>query len=260
MLRSAKSIGELIKYYRTINGYSQQTLADKIHVTVAAVSGWERGISKPGVDVATNLAKDMRISLDEFYTIHLPTQSETYSINDEMNLGRAFFNVYHYDILENPLRVEITFEVRGLTVYEDFIDENLRVFIESKSHTYAPQSTVIKEIDSYVSKMSPELEQFPIHAKIYCVQKTFKIDKIEPFMFAINFNGNHAHLEVSDALSNFIHKRTPVHKSSIQDNLDQLKSEVFLQYLEYLTRSKGFSYLRDIILEHYEYLAHLIKK
>jgi hypothetical protein len=50
MLKSSKSIGELIYYYRLVKNYSQNDLANALNVTVSAVSSWERGVNKPGVE------------------------------------------------------------------------------------------------------------------------------------------------------------------------------------------------------------------
>lgn len=252
-------MGELIRYYRTMNGYSQHDLAQKLHVTVSAVSSWERGISKPAVDVALQLAKDMRITLDEFYIIQSHPETETYSINDEMNLGRAFFKVTHYDVKDHPKRIELTFDVRGLTLYEDFIDENLRVYLVTKKETYSPYLTEISESDSYVSKMSPELEQFPIHAKIYRVKKAFEIKDIETFTVSIQFNGNQAQMEINHDFSHFILQPTPLDKNAFKENLMQIQSDAFVEYLEYITNAKGYGYLRDIIVEHYAFLVETQK-
>jgi transcriptional regulator with XRE-family HTH domain len=112
MLKSAKSIGELIYYYRLINRFSQQDLARKLNVTISAVSSWERGINKPTVDIAILIANDMAISLHDFYVEKIKTtNSQMYSFNDTLNFHD--FSVSGCEIIPNRHQriLTVTFKI-----------------------------------------------------------------------------------------------------------------------------------------------------
>lgn len=57
--------GEKLKKAREANGYTQQTLADKLFVTRQAVSRWENGARYPELLTAKNISEVLDISLDE---------------------------------------------------------------------------------------------------------------------------------------------------------------------------------------------------
>ena len=60
-----KTIGKSIKEKRIEQGLSQQTLANLIGVTHAAISYWENGINIPNVLDVWKIADVLNISIDE---------------------------------------------------------------------------------------------------------------------------------------------------------------------------------------------------
>lgn len=60
-------IGEFLAKLRNEKGYTQQKLADKIHVTNKAISNWENGRSNPDLDMMKELAKIFDVTVDELY-------------------------------------------------------------------------------------------------------------------------------------------------------------------------------------------------
>ena len=58
-------IGEKIRTARKAMGLSQETLAEKLGVSVQAVSTWERGENLPETRKLISLAKELRVSLDD---------------------------------------------------------------------------------------------------------------------------------------------------------------------------------------------------
>ena len=249
-------MGELIRYYRTIHGYSQKDLAHHLHVTVSAVSSWERGQTKPNIDIVAKLAKSMNITLDEFFTIQLNENKEFYSINDELDLERAYFKITQFQLNRDEKSLKIQFTARGLTLYEEFIDDSLRVYIEQRSDTLDPTATIIEESDTYTSKMSPELSNFPIRAKIYTITKWFELKAITSIIIRIQFNGQTVKIKVPETFMNSIGyglQLTPQNQKMFKTIL---RSESFTEFLEFYANAQGFDALRKFILNYYVQLTH----
>lgn len=61
-----KKIGEFISEQRKLKGLTQEKLAEKMGVSINAVSKWERGICLPDVSLYKNLCNELNISLEEF--------------------------------------------------------------------------------------------------------------------------------------------------------------------------------------------------
>lgn len=58
------SIGERIRHYRTIRGYTQGFLASRLCVTTQAVSKWENGHSLPDAITLSRIAGVLGVSCD----------------------------------------------------------------------------------------------------------------------------------------------------------------------------------------------------
>ena len=59
------TLGEKLKNYRLAAGLTQDELADRLYVTRAAVSKWERDEGYPGIDSLKFIAKQLGCTLDE---------------------------------------------------------------------------------------------------------------------------------------------------------------------------------------------------
>lgn len=59
------NIGSKIKEERELNGWSQDELAAKLHVTRQSVSKWEMGKVYPGIDILVQMSDIFDLSLDE---------------------------------------------------------------------------------------------------------------------------------------------------------------------------------------------------
>lgn len=55
---------EILKMLREKRGYTQQRLADALHVTKNSISHYERGISMPDIDILCAIADIFDVSLD----------------------------------------------------------------------------------------------------------------------------------------------------------------------------------------------------
>lgn len=78
-----KSTGDLIKKLRTDKGLTQQQLADRLSVTTAAVSKWERGKGFPDVSLLEELANELGVSISELVKGKMMQEEES-SNNDEL--------------------------------------------------------------------------------------------------------------------------------------------------------------------------------
>ena len=60
-----KSLGEVLKKYRTDNKMTQEFVAESLGVSRQAVSKWEQGISEPSTSNMIALAKLYRVTPEE---------------------------------------------------------------------------------------------------------------------------------------------------------------------------------------------------
>ena len=58
-------LGENIRILRKQNGYSQETLAEQIHVVRQTVSKWEKGISVPDAEMLEKMAEFFQVSVSD---------------------------------------------------------------------------------------------------------------------------------------------------------------------------------------------------
>lgn len=88
-------IGENIKRFRRQKGITQETLADHMHVSTAAVSKWERNETLPDISMVIPLASYFGVSTDEILGLDVAKNEEKIKqYLDEANhlaaLGKAF--------------------------------------------------------------------------------------------------------------------------------------------------------------------------
>lgn len=79
-------IGNQIKKYRKINGWTQTQLADKLKIKKAAVSKYENGHRVPKDDILFELAHLFNIKLDDLFP---PRDTQTLNSNDGPQPKRA---------------------------------------------------------------------------------------------------------------------------------------------------------------------------
>ena len=61
------NIGKNISHYRKINNLTQVELADKLNISMQAVSKWEQGITFPDISLLPAIADIFNISIDELF-------------------------------------------------------------------------------------------------------------------------------------------------------------------------------------------------
>lgn len=141
MLKNSVQIGKLIKQYRLEHNLSQQNLAKTLNVTISAISAWERGISKPGIDVLYQLAQSMQLSLDELLT--------TQHSHQTLECPHAFldpldFNDMHITLTEittSKNRLHIGYELVGPKVSPKRVSSRFHALVDNQ----APIQQTIKQ-------------------------------------------------------------------------------------------------------------------
>ena len=80
-------IGENIKRLRRLKNITQETLAERMHVSIAAVSKWENGYTLPDILMLCALADFFGVTTDELLDRNRQTQYAVIVAN-EMHLGQ----------------------------------------------------------------------------------------------------------------------------------------------------------------------------
>ncbi len=63
-----KKIGNNIRFFRKINGYTLKSLANKISIAISTLSSYENGDSSPSLVCAQKIAMELNITVDELLT------------------------------------------------------------------------------------------------------------------------------------------------------------------------------------------------
>lgn len=79
-------LGELIKVLRKRHHMTQEDLAEKLDVTVSAVSKWETGKNLPDMDILHRLSTIFSVSIDDLYHAE-----DTLSVLNNPNTGNISF-------------------------------------------------------------------------------------------------------------------------------------------------------------------------
>ncbi len=85
-------LGERIRDLRKKFGYSQQQLANKMHLTQGAISQWENGITVPAADQLSALADVFEITVDELLgrSAEQPQDDEAWAIRERLRRDPAY--------------------------------------------------------------------------------------------------------------------------------------------------------------------------
>ena len=63
-------LNDKIKYYRKSRGMTQEELADRLHVSHAAISKWERGFAYPDIKLLPIMARVFHTDLNTLLSFH----------------------------------------------------------------------------------------------------------------------------------------------------------------------------------------------
>lgn len=75
-------LGDSIKNLRKRKGYSQETLAEQLHVVRQTISKWEKGASVPDAEMLNRISELFEIPLSELLGSSVPEQEEKQDIGE----------------------------------------------------------------------------------------------------------------------------------------------------------------------------------
>jgi transcriptional regulator with XRE-family HTH domain len=234
MLKSAVATGELIRQYRLLNNYSQEALAEILHVTVSAVSSWERGLNKPSIDIALVLAKKMGISLDVFYRTELSvTTKRLYAPHEEFTFHKAYLKWQTMAYNDATQTLTMSFQIRGLSIDKNHLQNHIKITAEVND-TYTPvEKAILNEGNCYRSHMSPEITDIPLFAHCFNVQFKMPYKAYHDIKLNIHFLDEVAPYKISGLMIQTINKGIPVDATSKETTLNFIKSHIFLDTLKF---------------------------
>ena len=91
-------VGENILYWRKIKGLKQETLAEKIGISVTALSNIENGVSKPNIERIEDIADALEIEVSQLltnpqqlfaFTNTAPSEGISYSTTNQQNTDKS---------------------------------------------------------------------------------------------------------------------------------------------------------------------------
>ena len=120
IMKEPYDFGEILKKQRKLKKMTQQQLAEKLNVTVTAISKYESNTAMPPFETVRSLAIIFNVSTDVFYGTEQRETISTYNLSDEQvkivqNLTTAFRN--HNIAVKKNLSTE-QYELLGQIVAE----------------------------------------------------------------------------------------------------------------------------------------------
>lgn len=259
MLKNAKSIGDLIYYYRLVKNYSQQELADKLHVTVSAISSWERGINKPGVDIAVILADDMGTSLDEFYRLKPKTTlNRSLSINDRVSFDKAYFKIKNVEFDASKKVLSIAFQIWGVSITKEGIEKNVDIQFTSSHKKVKVLSKTITSMETGTSMISPEFQKLPSLAKRYEFVYQMDYNPFDDLEVKVQNQDENADFFIPGLLLRTVIRGPIFDAKDPKLTLAFLKTEIFRCALEYFSSQDDYRALQAYLVYQYEILMKYI--
>ena len=80
-------IGKRIKYFREKEKISQKDLANKLNISNARLSNWEKGINRPDADFIADICTSLKITADELLGIDVNSKQINVSKNELKHLN-----------------------------------------------------------------------------------------------------------------------------------------------------------------------------
>lgn len=246
-LKSQKSIGELIHYYRLIKGYSQKELAKRLHVTVSAISSWERGQNKPGLDVAMIIAQDIGISLDEFFLYRKPTETKTiHHLSDTITMVNAYVDIQSVEFPANH-QLALTFKIKGLSLTLEMVEHYSRQIVVHVDKEKVPvQSNIVQRPDEKVS-FSPEVEAAMSPLRVFECRTTFAYQPDQDIEVQLTCFEHEERYVISGTTIRLLHQDHVMHHKTVDQQKAILASNDHQEVLQFLAKSTTPQRLQDYI-------------
>ena len=252
-MKNANSIGALIYFHRLIKNYSQLELAQQLHVTVSAVSSWERGINTPGVDIAIELADQMGITLDECFQFKTKKiNQKNYTISNTISFEKAFFKIKTIDSFTDDQHnaLIIRFNIWGVSLSKENINRELNVHFSVNDEEISNISKRIQVIEPMPINISPEFQKLPSLSKYYEVEYTLDYPFYQDLVLEIDYEGGVAKFEIPKSLLEIISKPSDALDDVV--SIDLIETDVFKSALEYFANQDDLAKLQKFIVNQYK--------
>lgn len=213
-MRSNQSIGEIIRYFRLIKNLSQKELATYLNVTESAVSSWERGLSKPGLDIALKLSHEMQMRLEEFYFIpaEKPADNHQFDLFETLKLSRGYCDVHHISYHSDGL-LRIDLSLQGMTIDATYVQSEIDFKLYINGQKIKHQKYEFTDSSPRKVMLSPELENVPIAQPTAIVSYYFQVDGLTPMQFIIHENGQSYEILIEEEVLAFILQTQDIDRS-----------------------------------------------
>ena len=157
-------LAENIRSYRKDNGMTQESLAERLGITLGTISKWERGSSEPDVDYLMKLAEIFRISIDALLGFSLRGNDE------DSTIEKIDACVRERDI-EGALRecdaALLRFPNRFRIVYQAGRVYNLEGFVSGDKPTLRKAVDLFQHALELISQnTNPDINEFSIRNRI----------------------------------------------------------------------------------------------
>lgn len=110
------SVGERIRYYRTLKGMSQETLALEANINAAFVGHLERGLKSPTVTTLEKITDALNISMEELFSEEIVSKGK---------INRKYMALEHMEYLLRSMTEQEVEQVVGI-IQEILKFKNLR--------------------------------------------------------------------------------------------------------------------------------------
>jgi transcriptional regulator with XRE-family HTH domain len=246
-LKSQKSIGELIHYYRLIKGYSQKDLAKKLHVTISAISSWERGLNKPGLDVAMMIADDIGISLDEFFLYRKPIiHKEPHHLSERITMIHAYVEISKI-LLTPDYKLNMTLGIKGLSLHLEMVEyysRQLQVLLDGV--VVKLQSSIHQIADEKVS-ISPELEATTLPVRCFECLTVFDYEPYQDIELRLTCHDQEEQYLIPGTTIRLLNEKHLMNHKTLPQQEALLSSADHLEVLRFLSKSEDPQSLQHYI-------------
>ena len=260
MLKSAKGIGELIYYYRLVKNLSQQELSEKLHVTVSAISSWERGINKPGVEIAAVLAEDMGITLDDFFRIKdKPSLEKPLKLNETYAFEKTFVRINRMKLHPQTGNLIIRFIFWGVSIDKESLTKTLDINYICNQRKCKIIGSDIHVLETAPSTLSPEFKNLPSLSKK--IETEHEIDYIfnHDLEVRIRMIDEEVAYCLPGELIQMIVKSPIIDVDDLMHSQEKLKSETFRMTLEYYANIHDYKGLQAYLVKQFSSITPYIK-
>lgn len=260
MLKSAKGIGELIYYYRLVKNLSQQDLAEKLHVTVSAISSWERGINKPGIDVAAVLADEMGMTLDDFFRTKEKVNSDTFlQLNQTFAFEKAFLKIKRISLNPKTENLHIKLSIWGVSIDKESLAKTFNADFYCNQRKCKVTFKEIHVMENGPSTLSPEFKSLPSLAKRFEISQELDYQLDHDLEIKAQFMDEEAVYFIPGVLIRTIIKGPLFNIHDPEQTLPFLKAPHFKMALEYYSNIDDYQGLQDYLVNLFEQLKKYLK-